>query len=178
MIKQRFADTVKPTTYENVLGADEIIVSKTDLKGHITYANDVFLRIAQLSEKEAIGSPHCLVRHPDMPRGIFKLLWDTLTDKREIFAYVKNMAKNGNYYWVFAHVTPSMDSSGTVISYHSSRRKPTTKQIEKISPLYATLLDIERKCSNPKEAANASLAALRNKLKQEGCSYDEYVFTI
>lgn len=174
----RFATTVRPTTHESKLGPEEIIVSKTDLKGHITYANDIFLRVACTSEKEAIGAPHCLVRHPDMPGGVFKLLWDTIMEKREIFAFVKNMAKNGNYYWVFAHVTPTLDPSGNLIGYHSSRRKPLASQIEKITPVYALLKDIENKIPNPKEAANASVAALQNLLKEKGSSYDEFVFSV
>lgn len=174
----RFTEIVKPTSQESKLGPEEIIVSKTDAKGHILYANDVFLRVAHASEKEAIGAPHCLVRHPDMPGGVFKLLWDTISQKREIFAYVKNMAKNGDYYWVFAHVTPTLDASGNIIGYHSSRRKPLASQIEKITPIYALLKSVENKISNPKEAACASVAAMQDLLKEKGCSYDEFVFSI
>ncbi len=174
----RFADLAAPTSHESPLGDDELIVSKTDPRGHIIYANDVFLRVAMASEKEVLGEPHCLVRHPDMPRGIFKLLWDRLESKHEIFAFVKNMAKNGDYYWVFAHVTPTLDSSGKIIAYHSSRRKPSKQQIAKIAPIYASLLDMERKISNPKEAANASYNALQDLMKQQGTTYDEFIFTV
>lgn len=174
----RFTEIVRPTNRESKLGEEEIIVSKTDAKGHITYANDVFLRVASVTEKECIGKPHCLVRHPDMPRGVFKLLWDALLQKNEIFAYVKNMAKNGDYYWVFAHVTPTLDSSGNLVGFHSSRRKPLANQIEKVTPIYAMLRDIEAKIQNPKEAACASVAALQDMLKQKGSSYDEFIFSV
>lgn len=174
----RFSEITRPTNRAAELGAEEIIVSKTDAKGHITYANDVFLRVAGISEKEVIGAPHCLVRHPDMPRGIFKLLWDTLFQKHEIFAFVKNIAKNGDYYWVFAHVTPTLDASGNILGFHSSRRKPLASQIDRITPIYAMLKDVESKISNPKEAASASVSALQELLKQKGCSYDEFVFSV
>ena len=104
---------IKPTGIERTFGEDEIIVSKTDLKGRITYANQVFLRIPGYTEKEVLGQPHNIIRHPDMPRCVFKLLWDTLEARREIFAYVINMACNGDHYWVFAHVTPTFEPTGT-----------------------------------------------------------------
>ena len=126
---------VRPTGIENILGEDELIVSKTDLKGRITYANDVFIRMAKYPWKELVGAPHSLVRHPDMPRCVFKLLWDTLQAKREIFAYVVNLAGDGSHYWVFAHVTPTLDDDGNITGYHSNRRKPDRGPIDKISPL-------------------------------------------
>ena len=90
------------TGVERFFDDDEIIVSKTDLKGIITYGNSVFYRLAGYTEKELIGVNHNVIRHPDMPRAVFKLLWDTLAEGREIFAYVVNRAKNGDHYWVFA----------------------------------------------------------------------------
>jgi PAS domain S-box-containing protein len=121
---------IRPTGVENLLGEEELIVSKTDLKGRITYANDVFIRMAKYSYAELMGAPHSLIRHPDMPRSVFKLLWDTLQAKQEIFAYVVNLAKDGSHYWVFAHVTPTFDERGTIVGYHSNRRKPDPAQIE------------------------------------------------
>ena len=87
------------TGHEVFFDDDEIIVSKTDLTGKITYANDMFLRIAGYKEVEVLGQPHSLIRHPDMPRSIFKLLWDTISAGGEIFAYVMNRCKNGDHYW-------------------------------------------------------------------------------
>ena len=106
------ATQVRPTGTERTFGEDEIIVTKTDLRGVLTYANDVFLRISALTEDEAIGQPHSLIRHPDMPRAVFKLLWDTLKERKELFAYVVNLASDGAHYWVLAHVTPSFDAGG------------------------------------------------------------------
>src|SRR5262245_50009336 len=95
------------TGRERSFGQDDIIVSKTDLKGRLIYANRVFLDIADLTLKETIGQPHSLIRHPHMPRCIFKLLWERIQAGKELFAYVMNRSKNGDHYWVIAHVTPS-----------------------------------------------------------------------
>ena len=90
--------TIKPTGVERFFDDDDIIVSKTDLKGKITYANRVFSQVSGYTEPELIGQPHNLIRHPDMPRCVFKLLWDTVQDGREIFAYVVNLCKGGDHY--------------------------------------------------------------------------------
>ena len=116
--------TARPTGVERHLGPDELIVSKTDLQGRITYANESFLRIGAFTEDQVIGQPHNLIRHPEMPRAVFKLLWDTVQSRQELFAYVVNLAADGAHYWVLAHVTPSFDERGQVVGYHSNRRRP------------------------------------------------------
>lgn len=167
------------TGSERFFDEDEIIVSKTNLKGHITYANKVFQRVAGYDEKELLGEPHSIVRHPDMPRCIFKLLWDTLESGKEIFAYVLNRAKKGDHYWVLAHVTPSFDSSGNIIGYHSSRRVPDRTIVEdKIIPLYKTLLDEEAKFENRKEGMASSFNAAVSMFGDLGVEYDEFVATL
>ena len=174
----RTKDAVRPTGIERPWGEEEIIVSKTDLKGRITYANLVFQRLAQYSEYELMGKSHNLVRHPDMPRCIFKFLWNTLEAKREIFALVVNMAKSGDHYWVLAHVTPSYDAAGNVISYHSNRRKPNQSQIDKIKPIYAALLAEEAKHTSPKDGLEASFNLLVKTVQSTGMSYDQLVFSL
>lgn len=89
-----------PTGVERFFREDEVIVSKTDLKGRLTYVNRVFINISGYQEPELLGEPHSLIRNPEMPRSVFKLLWDTIGAGREIFAYVNNMSKNGDHYWV------------------------------------------------------------------------------
>src|SRR5262245_21896843 len=111
---------IQPTGQERFFGADEIIVSKTDLRGHLTYANDVFLRVSAFAEDEVVGKPHNLIRHPDMPRCVFKLLWETISGGDELFAYIVNLAQDGAHYWVLAHVTPSVGLDGRVVGYHSN----------------------------------------------------------
>ena len=169
---------VRPTGIENILGEEELIVSKTDLKGRITYANDVFIRMAKYSWKELVGAPHSLVRHPQMPRCVFKLLWDTLQAKQEIFAYVVNLAKDGSHYWVFAHVTPTLDDNGNIVGYHSNRRKPDRDPIGKISPIYQALSEEESRHANAKDGMRASLDMMVGLLKQQGVGYDEFVLSL
>ncbi|MGZ9083070.1 MAG: PAS domain-containing protein [Rhodoplanes sp.] len=168
----------QPTGIERPWGEEEIIVSKTDLKGKITYANDVFQRVAQMTEVELVGKPHNIIRHPAMPRCVFKLLWDTLAARREIFAFVLNMAKSGDHYWVFAHVTPSINAGGVVAGYHSNRRKPRAEQIAKIAPIYAALLQEEARHASPKDGMGASTALLQAELRKTGMNYAEFVFSV
>jgi len=167
-----------PTGRERRLGENELIVSKTDLAGRITYCNRVFVRLAGYSEAELLGAPHSVVRHPDMPRCVFQLLWDTLKSGREIFAYVDNLSKNGDHYWVLAHVTPSFDDSGAVVGYHSNRRAPERAAIDAASALYRELLDEERKHSGPREAIAASTKLLTSTLQRAGLTYDQWVFAL
>lgn len=170
---------VQPTGVERYFGENEIIVSKTDLKGKITYCNDICRNIAGYKNNELVGQPHSILRHPDMPRSVFKLLWDTIKAKREIFAYVVNIAKNGDHYWVFAHVTPSMDANGEIIGYHSNRRAPKRDAVENaVIPLYRQLCEIEQKSPNRKQGLEDGYQALTDLLKEKNVSYDEFVFAL
>jgi PAS domain-containing protein len=157
---------------------EEIIVTKTNLKGQITYANEVFQRVSLLHEKDVLGKPHNIIRHPFMPRCIFKLLWETVESKREIFAYVINRATNGDHYWVFAHVTPSFDMSGNLLGFHSNRRKPNPNQVQQIKALYEALNKEEDGRDSPKDGLEASYKLLTETLRKAGKTYDEYIFSI
>ncbi len=168
-----------PTNVEVFFDEADIIVSKTDLKGRITYANKVFCDIAGYSTAELMGQPHSILRHPDMPRCVFKLLWDTIEKGQEVFAYVKNMTKAGDHYWVFAHVTPSYDANKQIIGYHSNRRVPERRVIEgAIIPLYAQLLAEERRHANGKESLASGFQFLTDFVQSKGMSYDELVFSL
>lgn len=173
------ANHVTPTGREIFFPASDMIVSKTDLRGRLTYANRLFCRIAGYREAELIGQPHSMIRHPDMPRSVFRLLWDTIEDRREIFAFVKNMARSGDHYWVFAHVTPSYDASGEITGYHSNRRAPDREVIETvIVPLYADVLRIERSHANGKQALAAGYKALTDFVASKKVAYEELVFSL
>ncbi|HLT76807.1 MAG TPA: PAS domain-containing protein [Ferrovibrio sp.] len=167
-----------PTQRERHFDESEIIVSKTDLKGRVTYANEVFCRIGMYSEDELVGKPHSIVRHPDMPRTVFHLLWERIKSGGEIFAYVKNLAKNGDYYWVLAHVTPSYGADGQPDGYHSNRRVPERSAVQAIETVYRDLLDVEAAAGDPREAVRKGVARLEELLKQRGQSYDEFVFSL
>lgn len=167
------------TGVEQFFDENELIVSKTNLQGHLTYCNDVFLRIAGYREKECLGQPHSMIRHPGMPRAIFGLLWSTIQDGREIFAYVVNRCKNGDHYWVQAHVTPSRDAKGAIVGYHSNRRVPDRSILEnEIMPLYKKLLTLESQAANRKEGLVASLGELQTMLAESGMEYDEFIAKI
>ncbi|MDA8231959.1 MAG: PAS domain-containing protein [Magnetospirillum sp.] len=172
------AADIRLTGVERTFGADEIIVSKTDPKGRIIYANEVFLRMAGYTEAEILGKPHSIIRHPEMPRCVFKALWDTIEAGREIFAYVLNRSKNGDHYWVFAHVTPTFDASRTIVSYHSNRRAPRRDAVDKAKALYGELLAIENRHADRKAGMEASTKALLDKLSAIGVPYDEFVFSL
>lgn len=172
------ARSIIPTRREIFFEPAEIIVSKTDLKGRLTYVNDVFMRIAGYSEGELLGQQHSIIRHPDMPRTVFKVLWDTLHTGQEIFAYVKNMAKSGDHYWVLAHVTPSLDANGNVIAFHSNRRVPSRKAVDAIAPVYDEVLKVEDGYRNAKEGLAAGARHLGNFIKSKKTSYDELVLSL
>ena len=155
-----------------------MIVTKTDTRGVLTYANDVFLRLSALTEQEAIGQPHSLIRHPEMPRAVFKLLWDTLKGQKEIFAYVVNLASDGAHYWVLAHVTPSYDGNKRVTGYHSNRRKPEPAAVAAASRLYAQLRAEERRHSSSPAGLDASWAMLHRMLDERGQTYDTFVWEL
>ena len=152
------------------MNKNDFIVTKTDLQGKITYGNQIFIKFAGLSEKELLNQPHKIVRHPEMPKLIFKLLWERIKAKKEIFAYVKNLSADGSFYWVYANVTASIDSRGKTIGYYSVRRKPNAHALETIKSLYKTLLEKER-CGG----IDASNQYLNNLLETEGLIYDQFM---
>jgi len=177
--KRFMNEVIKPTDKEVFFDDDDLIVSKTDLKGRLTYANQVFCHIAGYSQAELLGQPHSIIRHPDMPRAVFKLLWDTVLAGREIFAYVKNLTKAGDYYWVLAHVTPSFDAGHSIIGFHSNRRVPAPATVKNtIAPLYAQILLEEKKHKNGKDELAAGFDFLTNFLKSKNTTYDALIFSL
>lgn len=166
------------TGREIFLSDDDVIVSKTDTRGRITYCNDVFQRIAGYTEKELINQPHSIVRHPAMPRAVFKLLWDTIEAGNEIFAYVVNRARNGDHYWVFAHVTPDFDQSGKIIGYNSFRRAINRQSLATIEPIYQALLAEEARHGDRKAGMQASFDMVLKLLAEKGVSYDQFIFSL
>ena len=158
---------------ERKMNDNDFIVSKTDLKGKITYCNRIFMDMAEYDEEELLGQPHNIIRHPDMPKAVFKLLWDRIQNKEEVFAYVVNRTKNNNEYWVFANVTASLDVRGNIIGYYSVRRKPNPKAIDIIKPIYAKMLQAEKN-----SGVEASLKILTDLLEEKGMSYDELIIAI
>jgi PAS domain S-box-containing protein len=124
---------------ERILKEDDFLVSQTDDKGNILFANEDFCEIAGYTFEELVGKPHNIVRHPDMPKAAFKDLWSTIKSNKIWNGYVKNAIKGGGYYWVYATVFPRYDSVGKKTTYISCRRKPSPTEIEEIEKLYKTM---------------------------------------
>ncbi|MDD2924956.1 PAS domain-containing protein [Rhodoferax sp.] len=120
-----------------------LIVSRTDLAGVITHANDAFVEMSGYSRDELIGSPHHILRHPDMPKIAFKGLWEDLKAGKKWHGYVKNLRKDGAYYWVYATAVPNI-RNGVIVGYTSVRRKPSRTRVNELIPLYQQWLAQER----------------------------------
>jgi len=120
-----------------------LIVSSTDLKGIITYANRKFCEISDYTKQELTGKNHNIVRHPDMPKAAFKELWDTIQQGKEWTGIVKNLRKDGRYYWVYSHIAPTFNDDGEIIGYTAARRPASENEIEESSALYRELIEKE-----------------------------------
>lgn len=162
---------ISPIKTEQTFDNGVLLVTKTNLKGIITYANRGFIDIVQMQENDLIGKPHNVIRHPDMPKIIFKYLWQYLQEGKEIHAYVKNICADGSFYWVMANVTPSL-FKGKVVGYHSARRKPTPEALDIIIPLYEKLLQAEKS-----SGMNASEKMMNELLQDKGMNYDEFILS-
>jgi aerotaxis receptor len=126
------------TEIETPFPEGKLIVSTTDKDGIITHVNKAFVEMSGYTEDELIGSPHSILRHPDMPPAAFKNLWDTVNRGEHWQGFVKNLRKDGGYYWVKATVIPNI-RQGKVVSYTSVRRKPSRTKVEECIKLYPTL---------------------------------------
>lgn len=171
-------ENIKPTGVERILAEDDIIVSKTDATGRITYVNHTLLAISDFTEQELIGQQHNIVRHPEMPRCVFKLVWETIQSGQEMFAYIVNLTKFGDHYWVFAHVTPTFNADGTIIGYHSNRRAPDRRGVQNAQALYKTLLEEEQRYTDRRKGMLAATELLQSVLAEKHKQYDEFVFSL
>ncbi|MCR8682353.1 PAS domain-containing protein [Campylobacter sp. LMG 17559] len=158
---------------EKVLTSDVLITSKTNLKGEIIYANEDFLKYSDYKIEEILYKPHSIMRHPDMPRTVFKYLWDNIQIKREVFAFVKNKTKFNDYYWVFANVTASCDSNENILNYYSVRRKPKAEAVKTIEEIYKVLIRKEKE-----GGIKAGLEELNAVVKSYGMGYNELIMQI
>ena len=166
---------VHPTPQDSEIKLDptKIIMSKTDSKGVIAYANDYFMEICGYEEYELMGQPHNIVRHPDMPKVVFKLLWQRLHKGENMYALVKNLAKDGRYYWVLTRFETKYNDDGKIVSHYSRRKAAPTNAIFQIEKIYKTLLSIE-KSQNP-QVAEKYFYGLLEEINQ---SYDEFILNL
>jgi len=160
-----------PTNNEIKLSTKRYIVSKTDVKGIIEYGNDYFVEISGYTEQELVGQSHNIVRHPDMPKVVFKMMWDRISQGKNIMAVVKNLAKNGDYYWVVTEFEPKLDPvSNEIISHTAFRKAAPQKAIDTMSAIYAKLLEIEKA-----GGMEASEKYLREFLVDNNTTYDKFI---
>jgi len=161
----------KPTNNEIKLNPKRYIVSKTDTDGIIEYGNDYFVEISGYTEAELIGQPHSIIRHPDMPKVVFKLMWDRISKAQNIMAIVKNLAKDGSYYWVVTEFEPKTDPlTNQVVSHTAFRKAAPPQAVEVIEPIYKKLLEIE--AVSGMEASEKYLIGF---LDEKHKSYDEFI---
>ncbi|MDD5400621.1 MAG: PAS domain-containing protein [Sulfurimonas sp.] len=156
-----------------VMKDEDFIVSKTDIRGRIIYCNKIFMDMADYTEEELLGKAHSIIRHSDMPKAVFRYLWEMIPKKQEVFAYVLNRGKNGNDYWVYANITATLDERGNIVDYYSVRRKPNSKALDVIIPLYKKMLEVEKS-----SGVDASFKVLTDILKEKGVSYDELIISL
>lgn len=143
--------TVFSTAVEVPFPEGRLIVSRTDLNGIITHANDAFVELSGWERVDLIGTPHHILRHPDMPKAAFKGLWDTVAAGGKWHGYVKNLRKDGSHYWVYATAVPNI-RQGKIAGYTSVRRKPSRTRIDELIPVYQQWL-AEEQSVEPQKAA-------------------------
>ncbi|NEW60347.1 PAS domain-containing protein [Sulfurovum sp. bin170] len=159
-----------PRDEEINISSKKIIVSKTDISGRILYVNDYFCTVSGYEASEVVGAPHSILRHPDMPRAIFYLMWQSIQNGDNVTAIVKNLAKSGKYYWVTTDFEIHRDDMGRIESYIAFRRAAAAKAIEAVEELYAQLLLIEKK-----HGMLASLVYLKGYLNERDTTYSEFM---
>ncbi len=165
---------IRPIPKENEIKLNpyKTIMSKTDQKGIIEYANDYFMEVSGYKEWELMGQPHNILRHPDMPKLVFKLLWKRLNMAHPMYAIVKNLAKDGSYYWVIADFKTKIDKNGLITHY--ARRKAIPENVkQKISKIYHNILEIEKTAG-----LEASEAYFNGMLEDGGLDYDQFILNI
>ena len=163
-------DRPKPIDEEIQIPKEEVLISVTDPKGIITDANDVFVKVSGYSKEELVGSSHNVIRHPDMPKAMFKIVWDHIMDKENVMAVVKNLAKDGRYYWVVTDFVTTVDADRNIVNYTAYRRPVSDKVKEAVVPLYKALCAIEEVAG-----MEASEKFLKDYFEKLGMTYDEMV---
>ncbi len=155
----------KPTPIDEEIKLEpkKYIISSTDTKGLITDVNDYFIEISGYSRDELIGKSHNIIRHPDMPKVVFKLMWEQLKAGHDILALVKNLSKDGRYYWIFTTFEPVKNANGEVTGYTAHRKSAPKHTIETIADIYAKVLEVEKK-----DGMEASEKFLNDYLKERG----------
>ena len=166
----------RPTPIDREVQWDKTktLISETDVKGTITNVNDVFCAVSHYSASELIGQPHNLIRHPDMPKLIFKLLWDNLKVGNNFVGVIKNLAKTGEYYWVVTDFEMRRDAMGNITHYIGRRKSVPEAAINNyLAPFYESLLKMEKV-----GGVELSSRFFKNYLTKQGKDYIDFVISI
>ena len=166
----------RPTPIDKEVGwnKSQVVISETDVYGRITNVNDVFCNVCGYSPEEMIGQPHSIIRHPDMPKLIFKLLWDNLKVGNNFIGVIKNLAKSGEYYWVITDFEMRRDATGNITHYIARRKSVPKAVIENyVAPLYETLLKLEKV-----GGMELSSRFFKNYLAKQGKDYIDFIIDV
>jgi PAS domain S-box-containing protein len=164
----------EPVNQEIILDPEKTILSKTDKKGIILYANDYFVEICGYSVGELMGKPHNIIRHPDMPKVVFELLWQRILNKKNIHAVVKNLAKDGRYYWVVTDFTVDANpATGNIVGLYAHRKAAPRHIIDQVEKVYKNLLEIEKSAGFA-----ASLRFFVGYLEEKEMDYDQWIASL
>ncbi len=123
---------------------DNVIISQTDLKGVITYANRVFIQVCGYNKDELIGKPHNILRHPDMPKEVFQKMWQTIQNGQVWNGLIKNLRKDGLYYWVDTEILPLKNDEGEITGYIAARKAASRKDIQENEEIYQKMLETQQ----------------------------------
>ena len=166
----------RPTPIDKEVGwnKSQVVISETDVYGRITNVNDVFCNVCGYSPEEMIGQPHSIIRHPDMPKLVFKLLWDNLKVGNNFIGVIKNLAKSGEYYWVITDFEMRRDATGNITHYIARRKSVPKAVIENyVAPLYDTLLKLEKV-----GGMELSSRFFKNYLAKQGKDYIDFIIDV
>lgn len=161
---------LKKVNYEIKCATQQVIVSRTNTEGNIVYCNPTFLEINGFKSSEIIHQPHSMVRHPDMPQTIFRVIWSIIAQGMSIQAVIKNQTNTGEYYWTLMTIKPQKDRDNKIISYVAYGKQAPDAVIKQIKPLYNILAEIEHEIN-----IDAALKYLESHLKEEGMNYAQYM---
>ena len=166
----------RPTPIDKEVGwnKSQVVISETDVYGRITNVNDVFCNVCGYSPEAMIGQPHSVIRHPDMPKLVFKLLWDNLKVGNNFIGVIKNLAKSGEYYWVITDFEMRRDATGNITHYIARRKSVPKAVIENyVAPLYETLLKLEKV-----GGMELSSRFFKNYLAKQGKDYIDFIIDV
>ena len=158
-----------PLAYEVQIYDGSVLITETDIDGIITYTNRRFVNVSGFTKEELIGSPHNIVRHPDMPRGVFKAMWKIITKKKIWRGYIKHLSKSGSFFWTLSYIQAKVDEDNVIIGYTSSSKIAYKNTREEVEAKYRELrkdIDIDDKYFMASESYYETQIEIRDKINE------------